>query len=46
MFLNLERKGRAIIEGTEYKIGQGRILRRLHYEEHTFINDVPGELTL
>jgi len=46
VFVILEGTGRAIIEGTEFKIGQGSILRLLHYEEHTIINDGPGELTL
>jgi len=46
IFLIMEGRGRAIIEGHEFTIGAGSVLRLLNYEEHTIINDGPGELTL
>lgn len=46
IFYIIEGNGRAIIEGEEYKIGAGHVLRLLNYEEHTIINDGPGDLTL
>lgn len=46
IFFIFEGTGRAIIEGKEYKIGGGHVLRLLNYEEHTIINDGPGDMTL
>ncbi|HEX9709470.1 MAG TPA: cupin domain-containing protein [Candidatus Thermoplasmatota archaeon] len=46
IFLILEGQGRAVIEGEEFKIAGGHVLRLLNYEEHTIINDGPGDLTL
>lgn len=46
IFYIIEGSGRAIIQGDEFKIGPGHVLRLLNYEEHTIINDGPGELTL
>ena len=46
IFYIFEGHGRAIIEGEEFPIGPGHILRLLNYEEHTIINDGQGELTL
>lgn len=46
IFYIFEGNGRAIIDGKEFKIGPGHVLRLLNYEEHTFVNDGPGDMTL
>jgi mannose-6-phosphate isomerase-like protein (cupin superfamily) len=46
IFYIFEGSGRAIIDGQEFSFGPGHVLRLLNYEEHTIINDGPGELTL
>jgi mannose-6-phosphate isomerase-like protein (cupin superfamily) len=46
VFYIIEGSGRAIIAGNEFKFAPGHVLRLLNCEDHTIINDGPGEVTL
>src|SRR5437867_1969770 len=46
IFYIIEGTGTAVIAGNEFKFAPGHVLRLLNCEDHTIINDGPGEVTL
>ncbi len=46
IFYFLEGRGKVVVGGDTHEVSPGSVLKLLKGEEHTVINDGPGELTL